>query len=84
MVRKKKDKLRRRLISSLITFTLVLLMFPAGIQKVSATAGVFFEEDFEDLQSFPAGWKLVNVDGRTPPSQVSYVNDAWIIREDIK
>jgi hypothetical protein len=30
----------------------------------------------------PPGWTFHNVDGRTPAASVSYVNDAWIIRED--
>jgi hypothetical protein len=32
--------------------------------------------------SFPAGWSLRNVDNRTPNAQVSYVNEAWEVRED--
>ena len=31
---------------------------------------------------FPAGWLLRNVDNRTPDTSVSYVNAAWIVRED--
>lgn len=31
---------------------------------------------------FPPGWLLRNVDNRVPDAQVSYVNDAWEVRED--
>lgn len=31
---------------------------------------------------FPAGWTLFNVDNGTPAAQVSFVNDAWEVRED--
>ena len=31
---------------------------------------------------FPSGWPLRNVDNRTPDAQVSYVNEAWEVRED--
>ena len=31
---------------------------------------------------FPAGWLLRNVDNRTPNPAVSYVNEAWEVRED--
>lgn len=34
--------------------------------------------------AFPPGWTRFNVDGRTPDASVSYVNDAWIVREDFK
>lgn len=33
---------------------------------------------------FPADWSRFNVDGRTPSTNVSYVNNAWIVREDFK
>jgi hypothetical protein len=38
-------------------------------------------EDFQS-QTFPADWYRFNVDGRAPAASVSYVNDAWIVRED--
>lgn len=31
---------------------------------------------------FPPDWLLRNVDNRTPDAQVSYVNEAWEVRED--
>lgn len=33
---------------------------------------------------FPGDWLRFNVDGKTPASSVSYVNNAWIVREDFK
>jgi hypothetical protein len=42
--------------------------------------GTLLTEDFEN--GMPAGWALFNVDGRNPDAQVSYVNAAWIVRED--
>lgn len=51
-----------------------------------------FSEDFDGIPGptgggagtylFPAGWVLVNVDGRTPAAAVAYVNEAWERRED--
>jgi hypothetical protein len=35
-------------------------------------------EDFEDAQ-IPASWTLHDVDGNTPNSQVSFIDDAWVI-----
>jgi hypothetical protein len=32
--------------------------------------------------TFPTGWRLRNVDARTPAASVSYVNEAWERRED--
>jgi uncharacterized repeat protein (TIGR01451 family) len=48
-------------------------------------------EDFEATGSqlpgspnrpLPAGWTTINQDGRAPSTAVSYVQDAWIVRED--
>lgn len=57
-------------------------------------AQVFFQEDFDGIAgptaggagtyTFPAGWLLRNVDGRTPVANVAYVNEAWERREDFK
>ncbi len=33
---------------------------------------------------FPNGWLLRNVDNRTPAANVSYINDAWEVREDFQ
>ena len=48
-----------------------------------------FVEDFQDLpfvadpvRELPPGFAVANVDGRTPSASVSYVNQAWIVRED--
>ncbi len=54
--------------------------------------GVLFSEDFDNISgptaggagtyAFPSGWLLANVDNRAPAGPVSYVNQAWIRRED--
>lgn len=33
---------------------------------------------------FPDGWLLRNVDNRTPAANVSYINEAWEVREDFQ
>lgn len=33
--------------------------------------------------AFPSGWTRYNVDGLTPDTTVSWVNDAWVVKEDI-
>jgi len=38
-------------------------------------------EDFEG--SFPSGWTTINNDGLTPDSNVSFVNDAWVVTADL-
>lgn len=53
---------------------------------------IVFNETFDNISgttsggagtyAFPNGWTLVNVDNRTPDPSVSYVNNAWIRRED--
>jgi hypothetical protein len=55
-------------------------------------AQVVFYESFDGIAgptaggagtyTFPAGWRLRNVDNRTPAGSVSYVNEAWERRED--
>lgn len=70
-------------------FTLAFLcLFGATISN----AQVLFFENFDGhpgstaggagTYSFPAGWVRINADGRTPEAPVSYVNNAWIRRED--
>jgi len=78
---------RKLLISLLLSLVLALNMIPTVMTKVSASPLVYFEENFDSIEqfgNFPAGWKLVNVDGRTPFNSTAYVNNAWIIREDFK
>ncbi len=58
----------------------------------SKVENVFFSEDFDGIPgstaggpgtyAFPTGWVLTNVDGLTPDASVSYINAAWIRRED--
>jgi len=45
---------------------------------------VLFKETFDNVgpTNFPNGWSLYNVDGLAPSASVSYVNNAWIRRED--
>lgn len=55
-------------------------------------AQIIFQEDFDGVggptgggagtYTFPGGWLLRNVDGRTTVANVAYVNDAWERRED--
>jgi hypothetical protein len=55
-------------------------------------AQIIFSEDFDGIggptsggagtYTFPAGWRLRNVDNGTPATAVSYVNEAWERRED--
>lgn len=57
-----------------------------------AYAQVIYLEDFDGIYgttsggagtyAFPPGWFLSNVDNNQPDAQVSYVNNAWIRRED--
>jgi Ca2+-binding RTX toxin-like protein len=45
---------------------------------------VLLNENFESPgNALPSGWTTINQDGRTPDTQVNYVNDAWIVRDDI-
>ena len=60
--------------------------------KATLSGTEYFSEDFDNVPgstsggagtyAFPSGWVLTNVDGLTPASTVSYVNDAWERRED--
>lgn len=60
----------------------------------SAQAQVIFSEDFDGISgptaggagtyTFPSGWRLRNVDNRTPATSVNYVNEAWERREDFQ
>jgi hypothetical protein len=69
---------------------MTLLM--GAFYPLRSSAQILFEEDFSGIPGptaggpgtyrFPAGWTLVNRDGRTPAASVSYVNDAWERRED--
>lgn len=76
-------------IGSLVLFGLFLLLsLPAR------AAIVVFSENFGVRDGgveqtacdpdFPSGWTRYNVDGRTPNSAVSYVDDAWVVREDFQ
>lgn len=65
----------------------------AGAQTKAVTATTYFVEHFEDCEAAdpfpapepyptPAQFVVYNVDGLTPATQVAYVSDAWIVRED--
>ncbi len=59
----------------------LLLSFSFFCTLLSANSQILFSEDFQG-GSIPAGWSLINQDGLTPELAVSYVNNAWIVRED--
>lgn len=48
-------------------------------------AQVIFSENFETTPGpgFPTGWTLFNVDGRTPNANVGFVNNAWVVYDDL-
>lgn len=45
-------------------------------------SSVLLHEDFQ--AGMPADWKLFDVDGRPRTNNVSYVDKAWIVRDDFK
>ncbi len=49
-----------------------------GIQNLEAQ--VIFSENF--TSGMPSNFVLVNNDGKTPASSVSYVNNAWVVRDE--
>jgi hypothetical protein len=71
-----------------LLFTVFLLVFFANYSFTQT----IFSENFDGISgttaggagtyTFPSGWLLMNVDNRTPNSQVAYVNAAWERRED--
>lgn len=64
------------------------ILFVALLVAASASAQItIFEETFGVVSGgtsdpLPAGWTAINVDGLTPAAAVSYVTDAWIVRDD--
>ncbi len=54
---------------------------------------IHFKETFDNIPGFtvptpgfypfPAGWRLRNVDNMTPHSEVNYINNAWVRRENL-
>lgn len=69
-------------ISSLPIVLTALLGFAAQSQAQT----ILYQEDFGTACSPPAAVPAPlithNVDGRTPDAMVSYVNNAWIVRDD--
>ena len=78
---------RRRL--GIVAFLAAFALVPHPCDAVD----VVFSETFGVLDDgpapgvncdpdFPVGWTRYNLDGRTPNSQVAYVNNAWIVRDN--
>lgn len=60
-------------------FTLpILLMFL--LFATTSEAQVIFSEKFDAPSTFPAGWKIANVDKKTP--EVEDITDAWVSLDD--
>lgn len=64
----------------MVKFYLALFTLLVGTMSFGQATTLLFE-DFEG--AFPSGWTLVNNDGLTPDSNVSFVNDAWVITADL-
>ncbi|MDX2359400.1 MAG: choice-of-anchor J domain-containing protein [Crocinitomicaceae bacterium] len=61
-----------------ILFSL-LAVFTAG----AVNSQIIFSESFDGASGMATqGWTIINNDGLTPATNVAYVTDAWIIRED--
>lgn len=59
------------------TILSLLLLFIA----FGSNAQTIFSEDFNGANSLN-GWTLFNIDARIPNTNVAYVTDAWVVRED--
>lgn len=57
----------------------IILMLIFGFQALKAQ--VIFSEDFSS-GTMPSNFILVNNDGKTPASQVNFVNQAWVVRDE--
>jgi hypothetical protein len=70
----------------------LLLLVTFTFLAATSFQQVVFYESFDGIAgptaggagtyTFPAGWRLRNVDSRTPDAQVAYINEAWERRED--
>lgn len=58
-----------------------LFVFGLILLGNTAFSQIIFSEDFNGGSSF-SGWTLINNDNRTPATNVGYVTDAWVVRED--
>ncbi len=63
---------------------IMVVMLVTGSSMAQIT---IFEETFGTVPAgpsdpLPAGWTAINADGLTPAANVSYVTDAWVVRED--
>lgn len=66
----------------LTLFYCVLLMIGGLLLPTSSQAQVFYEDFNAPGGAFPPGWTLINQDGLTPATNVAYVTDAWVVRDD--
>lgn len=62
-----------------VLFVLSLILF-TSISSVKGQIVNLLNENFNN--GVPAGWTLMNVDGLTPNTAVSFVDAAWVSRED--
>lgn len=70
-----------------------LLTVATAVSATLSAQTIIFSETFDNMggdvsggagsYAFPAGWSLFDVDGQTPATNVSYVNNAWERREDL-
>ncbi len=57
------------------------MLFLVFLSFHAVNAQVIYSEDFSG-GVMPSGFVLVNNDGKTPASSVSYVNQAWVVRNE--
>lgn len=60
-------------------YSLLLALMYFGNTYSQATTVMF--EDFQG--TFPTGWSLINNDGLLPETSVAFINDAWVVTEDL-
>ena len=61
----------------------ILFSLLAVCMAGALNAQILFSESFDGASGFATqGWTVINNDGLTPATNVAYVTDAWIIRED--
>ncbi|GIV33351.1 MAG: hypothetical protein KatS3mg031_0886 [Chitinophagales bacterium] len=62
-----------------VFFFIAVLLWVCAAYRLSAQ--VLFSEDFQG-GAMPSGFTLVDNDGNTPASPVSFINDAWVVIRD--
>lgn len=66
-----------------LTLYSCILLLLGGLLMPSKLQAQIFSEDFNSPGgAFPTGWTLINQDGLTPATNVGYVTDAWVVRDD--